>query len=212
MIYVTLRARPRLAVAQAADIVDRVDTSTGNDDTGASVPDVVLARRAALRDPGAFTLLVDRHGPALYRYVRRMVLDPETAADCVQDTLVAAWTGFPTFRGESSPRTWLFGIATRQAYRHRTRAAHQPGRLPEDLVETASRQPDQGAVDAALVAALDIALLDLPPLQRSCWLLREVEGLHYAEIAAILGTTNDAVRGLLHRARAHLAAAMEGWR
>ncbi|MBE7701036.1 RNA polymerase sigma factor [Oerskovia sp. Sa1BUA8] len=189
-----------------------MDTSREADGAGASVSDVALARRAALRDPEAFTVLVDRHGPALYRYVRRMVLDPEVAADCVQDTLVAAWTGIPDFRGESTPRTWLFGIATRQAYRHRTRAARQPDPLPEDLVETVARPPDQGAVDAALVAALDIALLDLPPLQRSCWLLREVEGLHYAEIAEILGTSHDVVRGLLHRARAHLAAAMEGWR
>jgi RNA polymerase sigma-70 factor (ECF subfamily) len=176
------------------------------------VTDLVLARRAALRDREAFTVLVDRHGPALYRYTLRMVRDPEVAADCVQDTLVAAWTGFAGFRGESSPRTWLFGIATRQAYRHRSRAARLPGALPDDLVEASARQPDQDAADAALVEALDIALLRLPPLQRSCWLLREVEGLQYAEIAHILGTTHGTVRGLLHRARATLADAMKGWR
>ncbi len=174
--------------------------------------DLALARRAALRDREAFTLLVDRHGPALYRYVLRMVRNPEVAADCLQDTLVAAWAGFAGFRGESSPRTWMFGIATRQAYRHRSRAAHLPGPLPDELVEAASRLPDQDATDAALVEALDVALLRLPPLQRSCWLLREVEGLHYAEIAHILGTTHATVRGLLYRARVTLAEAMKGWR
>ncbi|MFF3064977.1 RNA polymerase sigma factor [Oerskovia sp. NPDC057915] len=186
--------------------------AVGTGDDAGAVSDLSLARRAALRDREAFTELVDRHGPALYRYVLRMVHDPEVAADCLQDTLVAAWTGFPGFRGESTPRTWLFGIATRQAYRHRGRAARLPVALPDELVESASRPPDQDAVDAALVEALDIALLGLPPLQRSCWLLREVEGLHYAEIADILGTTRDTVRGMLHRARATLAERMEGWR
>ena len=192
-------------------IVERVEAVGAGDDARAD-SDLLLARRAALRDRQAFTTLVDRHGPALYRYVLRMVRDREVAADCLQDTLVAAWTGFPDFRADSTPRTWLFGIATRQAYRHRSRAARLPGPLPEDLVETAAPRPDQDAVDTALVEALDIALLDLPPLQRSCWLLREVEGLHYAEIALILGTTHDAVRGLLHRARTTLAETMEGWR
>src|SRR6478609_2121640 len=192
-------------------IVERMEAVGAGGDAGA-VSDLLLARRAALGDREAFTALVDRHGPAMYRYVLRMVQDPEVAADCLQDTLVAAWTGFAGFRGESAPRTWLFGIATRQAYRHRSRAAHVPGPLPDELVETASHPPDQDAVDAALVEALDIALLGLPPLQRSCWLLREVEGLHYAEIADILGTTHDAVRGMLHRARATLAERMKGWR
>jgi RNA polymerase sigma-70 factor (ECF subfamily) len=192
-------------------IVGRVEAVGEGGDAGA-VSDMTLARRAALRDRTAFTALVDRHGPAMYRYVLRMVQDPEVAADCLQDTLVAAWTGFPGFRGESTPRTWLFGIATRQAYRHRRRAARLPGPLPDGLVEAAPRAPDQDVVDTALVEALDIALLALPPLQRSCWLLREVEGLHYAEIADILGTTHDAVRGTLHRARATLAERMRGWR
>ena len=209
MIYVTLAAR--LASPSRIDIVGRMEPLDAGGGSG-TVSDLLLARRAALRDRDAFTQLVDRHGPALYRYVLRMVHDPEVAADCLQDTLVAAWTGFAEFRGESTPRTWLFGIATRQAYRHRSRVALQPGPLPDDLVEPATHRPDQDAVDSALVEALDIALLSLPPLQRSCWLLREIEGLHYAEIALILGTTHDAVRGLLHRARSTLAETMEGWR
>ena len=201
-----------MADGTRADIVGRVEAGGAPAGDAGAVSDLLLARRAALRDPRAFTALVDRHGAALYRYVLRMVLDPDVAADCLQDTLVAAWTGFAGFRGESAPRTWLFGIATRQAYRHRTRVAHLPGPLPDELVEVTVPRPDQGAVDSALVEALDMALLGLPPLQRSCWLLREVEGLHYAEIADILGTTHDSVRGLLHRARGTLADAMEGWR
>lgn len=209
VICVTLA--PRLASPPGIDIVGRMEPLDAGGGSG-TASDLLLARRAALRDRDAFTQLVDRHGPALYRYVLRMVHDPEVAADCLQDTLVAAWTGFAEFRGESTPRTWLFGIATRQAYRHRSRVALQPGPLPDDLVETATHRPDQDAVDSALVEALDIALLGLPPLQRSCWLLREIEGLHYAEIALILGTSHDAVRGLLHRARSTLAETMEGWR
>ncbi len=52
----------------------------------------------------------------------------------------------------------------------------------------------------------------LPPRQRACWLLREVHGRSYPEIAAILAITDTAVRGQLARARAGLARGMSSWR
>ena len=60
-------------------------------------------------------------------------------------------------------------------------------------------------------AALIDALAQLQPTQRAVWLLREVHGLSYEEIAALVGTTPDAVRGRLARARAQLAERMTPW-
>ena len=64
----------------------------------------------------------------------------------------------------------------------------------------------------ALLLALNLALLELPWRQRASWLLRELEGFSYEEIARVLDTTPGVVRGQLHRARRTLATRMEQWR
>ncbi|SLJ82601.1 Probable RNA polymerase sigma factor [Mycobacteroides abscessus subsp. abscessus] len=62
------------------------------------------------------------------------------------------------------------------------------------------------------LAALNQALQRLTPEQRACWLLREVDGLSYEEIATIVETNTTAVRGRIARARAQLAEVMKPWR
>jgi RNA polymerase sigma-70 factor (ECF subfamily) len=62
------------------------------------------------------------------------------------------------------------------------------------------------------VRALGAALAGLPPPQRVVWLLAEVDGLAFAEIAEVVGTSEQAVRGRLFRARTRLAELMRAWR
>ena len=62
------------------------------------------------------------------------------------------------------------------------------------------------------MAALTDALQQLTPEQRACWLLREVHGRSYDEIAEIVGANSTAVRGRIARARAQLAEVMKPWR
>jgi RNA polymerase sigma-70 factor, ECF subfamily len=172
-----------------------------------------LARRAALGDRDAFGLLVDRHGPSLYRYAARVLGDPALADDCVQETFLAAWRAVAQFRGDSSVRTWLFTIVRHEAQRRGRRASVELLDLADvqDQIRDLRADPEQQNLDAALRAALDLALRALPARQRAAWLLREVEELHYDEIAEVLGTTTTAVRGLLERARTALATALEAW-
>lgn len=172
-----------------------------------------LARQAALGDRDAFVAIVDLHGPALYRYARRMLHDSGEAEDCVQDALSAAWTGLPRFRAESSLKTWLFGIQA-NVVRHRLRR-----RVPEptDLVLDAPAPADDDDPTAHLLhtdlrSALAAALDTLPPLQRACWILFAVEGLSYEDIASTQATTPTVVRGQLARARRTLGRRLERWR
>lgn len=179
------------------------------------IPDEVLARRAALQDRAAFGVLVDRHGPSLYRYARRMLDDPRDTEDCVQEAFAAAWTSLPHFEGRSTLRTWLFAITAhkvRSLQRRRARTALPLPFAPDDEVDRQAVDPERSAEGADLLAALHTALRELPDGPRSTWLLREVEGLSYAQIAEVAGSTEATVRGQLHRARAHLVRRMEEWR
>lgn len=176
--------------------------------------DDALLRAARLGDTDAFAAVVHRHGPGMRRYARLILGDDEDAADATQDALVSAWRALATFRGDSSLRTWLFTLVSRRAADLQRRRRAVPVE-DEQLERRLPALPDVAAgraVEADLLAALRAALQELPWRQRACWLLREVEGLGYDEIAAALGVTSGQVRGYLHRGRADLARRMEAWR
>jgi len=176
--------------------------------------DDALVRAARLGDTDAFAAVVHRHGPGMERYARFILGDDQDAADATQEALVSAWRGLPGFRGDSTVRTWLFTLVSRRA------ADLQRRRRPlpvddEQLERRLPALPDTAlatALEADLLAALRAALQALPWRQRASWLLREVEGLRYDEIAATLGVTSGQVRGYLSRGRAELAERMQAWR
>jgi len=72
--------------------------------------------------------------------------------------------------------------------------------------------PERAALLDLELAALGRAVQDLPDDLRVCWVLRELEGLGYGEIAEITGAGETAVRGRIHRARVRLAGVMRTWR
>ena len=176
--------------------------------------DAALARAARLGDTDAFAAIVDRHGPVMRRYARFILGNDDDASDATQEALVSAWRSLDGFRGESTLRTWLFTLVSRRA------ADLQRKRKPTPLEDEAlelhiESVPDvtlAGAMESEMLTALRAALQELPLLQRACWLLREIEGLSYDEIATALSITPASVRGLLHRSREALARRMEAWR
>lgn len=209
---------PDLDPSSAASGPGARGTDGSGSGEGSGTSDEVLARRAALGDRGAFAEIVDRHGPALHRYLHRLLDNPGDTEDCLQETFIDAWRGLPTFRRESSLRTWLFTLARHRSYRRQKAFPSSGSRAPLDLeaargIEADWRSdPARETLDAALLAALDAGLRHLPERQASTWILKEVEGLSYAEIATVLGCTPTAVRGLLERARAGLATTLAEWR
>ena len=190
-------------------------------DDVAAATQQALARRAGLGDRSAYEELFRRLYPATYRFALRM-LDHETslADDAVQEAWVKAWKGLPDFRGTSTFSTWLFSIVSREALevRRRRRPVAVDSEILEPIVDrTAVRQsvtqdPAQSVLATELWETLNLALTELPWRQRACWLLRELEGFSYDEIARVLETTPAVVRGQLHRARRTLAIRMEQWR
>jgi len=176
----------------------------------AAASDAVLAERSADGDTLAFAVLVRRHGPFLLAFATRVTGNRADADDAVQDALISAWANLDSLAEPARVRSWLASIVSRKAtdrIRSRTptteldllRASDAPG--PARSAETSSQLDALGAV-----------LDTLPEAQRQCWVLKEVGGYSYEEIADQLDTTAVVVRGRLARARASVVAGMEGWR
>lgn len=184
--------------------------------------DRALARRAGLGDRAAFEELFSRHFAGTFRYALRMLdNDEQQAQDVAQEAWIKAWRALPDFRGDAAVQTWLFSIVTRQALdaRRRRRPLAVDGEILEPLVDrnrvgapSSDGDPEKSAMAGELWATLARALGELPWRQRASWLLFELEGLSYDEIAGVLDTTPTVVRGQLHRARRTLATRMEQWR
>ena len=123
-----------------------------------------------------------------------------------------AWNALPTFRGDSSLRSWLLRITHNTAIstlRRRREEVRDPELLPE--VETRSSTERQ-VVDRMSMGAFEEALDQLDELSRSIVVLREIEGLSYDEIASLLDVALPTVKTRLLRARRVLANALSDWR
>ncbi len=170
-----------------------------------------LVVRAQEGDTRAFELLARRHTDALYRLAVRVLGDHAEAEDALQEALLDAWRRIGRFRGESTFSTWMYRIVTNRCVGMLRR--RRP--VPVEQIEApapAQDSPERAAERDAGMAALTRAVQGLSDDLRICWVLREMEGLGYTEIAGITGASEDAVRGRIHRARTRLAEVMRAWR
>jgi RNA polymerase sigma-70 factor, ECF subfamily len=171
--------------------------------------DQALIAAARTGDRRALEKLIERHQSAVYRFGMKMCGEAEDAKDVLQETLFAAVRTLPEFRGASSVSTWLYTIARSFCLKKRRTSKFAPERIEslEAHAETSAevpdsrRSPEEEAVARQTKAVLDAAIAELDPMYREVLVLRDVEGLAAAEVADVLGTTVEAVKSRLHRAR-----------
>ena len=147
--------------------------------------------------------LFDRHHLAVFRFLRRMTGDTSLAEDLTQEVFLRVVRGLEAYDERSREVSWIFRI-TRNVLvdRHRARArSPQDGSLQDAAV--ISRPATQ-----VLTTILDEALARLPDEEREAFLMREVGGLGYHDIAEASGATPDAVRMRIYRARLALREAL----
>lgn len=189
----------------------RSTTGLGDVPGPADLDETTLVVRAQEGDSAAFEVLARRHQAALYRVAVRVLGDPVEAEDALQEALIDAWRRLDRFRVDASFITWMYRIVTNRCIDILRRRRPIPVEQVDDR-RPAPDNPERAVeVDAGLVE-LGKALRGLSDEQRVCWVLRELEGLSYADIAQITGTSQDAVRGRIHRARTRLAEVMRPWR
>lgn len=177
---------------------------------GRELPEALLVERAQERDEQAFEALVRRHQDAVYRTTVRILVDPSEAHDAAQEALITAWRRLPELADPHTFPAWLHRIAVRRALNVVRVRVPRPAEDPDQ--RTVLTGPVDHTLSDALREALWTALFRLPPSQRVCWVLREMEEMGYEEIGRAVGATPDAVRGRVHRARIRLMKELEAWR
>jgi RNA polymerase sigma factor (sigma-70 family) len=162
-----------------------------------------LAKAAAAGDISAFEAIFNRYQDDLYRFCVGILREPQDAQDAVQNTMVKAMRALPGERREMQLKPWLYRIAHNEAVELRRRerpVAELPVTVDDRGAGTEERAEANGRLRTLLA---DIA--DLPERQRASLVMREVNGLGFGEIGAVLGTSPGAVRQALYEARRGLA-------
>lgn len=162
--------------------------------------DADVVRRVLAGERELLELLVDRHGPALYATLRGRMRDVEDTREAFQETWRLAFERLGSLRDAQRFRAWLFAIALNELRRARRAeaAAPDPGALGG--LQDPGREPDALAEDRELARRLAEAIAALPPRQRDVFRLRVTGGLAHAEIAALLGISEQNARVQHHLA------------
>jgi RNA polymerase sigma-70 factor, ECF subfamily len=187
-----------------------------------SLEETALIARLRAGEMDAFAELVHQYQPMVYSVIRRMVRDEEEARDITQETFLKIYRHFARFRGESSLKTWVFRVAINQAHnserwwrrrrRDETSSLDEPeaerGALGARLVSR-SETPEAQALAHERRRQLERALAGLKPDFRVAVILRDIEGLAYEEIAAILEVSVGTVKSRIARGRETLRASLK---
>lgn len=195
----------------------RVEPVQG-DGSPTEVSDDELVGRAKSGDRRAFDLLAIRYKDRVFNLCFRKLGCAEEAADAAQEAFLKAYRALGSFEGKSKFFTWLFRIAlncsfTRGKRRAREREAaplstdrtsvrtgngdEQPSIDPPDLRE----EPAAAALRSEKARLIQEAIGSLDDDYHRVVVLRDVDGLAYEEIAAILEIPVGSVKSRLHRAR-----------
>lgn len=156
--------------------------------------------------------LVREHTDAVYRVALSVTKDPSLAEDVTQDVLIKAWQALPGYRGDAPLRHWILRIAHNASISTLRRRREQV-MAPADLPEAPHNQAtvERQVQDRLAIDRFEAALGGLDGTSRSIVVLREVEGLSYAEMSDLLELPLPTIRTRLLRARRQLAAALDGW-
>ena len=169
---------------------------------------------AASRNGGAeaFRALVERYQDRIYNTAYRLAGNEEDARDIAQETFLRVYENLARFRGDSTFYTWLFRIAVNQALTHRRQTARlRTVQADDEMLEvplsgsqaarlqTAAPEDEMQRQETEAQIAEALAYLDAD--HRAAVVLRDIEGLDYQAIAAVLDVPPGTVKSRIHRAR-----------
>lgn len=158
-------------------------------------------------DETAFEALVRLYEKKIYTLCRRMCGNDEDAQEAAQDAFLSLWRSAKSFRGDASLSTWLYRLATNACIDLLRRNQRGGERVSLDDEETtfelvdAAPLPEQALERKETQRLIEEGLRALPEEYRAILLLREAEGLSYAEIADAMHMELGTVKSRISRGR-----------
>jgi RNA polymerase sigma-70 factor, ECF subfamily len=188
-----------------------------------SAADTTLVDWFLAGEERAFQELVERYQTRLLNFVYRTIGDRERAEDLVQEVFIRVYRHIHRFDRTKKFSTWIYTIASNLAkneLRNRSRnplvlfqtitAAHGEDERPLQFEDPTSR-PDDLFQKRHLQGLVEATVSQLPEHHRQVFVLREIEGKSYEEIAEITDCNLGTVKSRLNRARTAFAAIIEPW-
>jgi RNA polymerase sigma-70 factor (ECF subfamily) len=176
-----------------------------------SMADEELMARHRDGDPGAFSLLVERHRVPTWHFVHRLLRDPARTDEVLAEVFLKVHKAAPRYEPTARFRTWLLTIAWRAAMNALERRKNQPDDArggPEDLdtiaaldVLPSSRDPEQSMALKQAFRSLEAELARLPEGHRAAFALYYSQEMSCQEVAMVLGGTPEEIKGRLAYAR-----------
>ncbi len=174
--------------------------------------DQQLVERVQRGDKQAFGLLVAKYQRKLARLLSRLIRDPAEVEDIAQETFIKAYRALPSFRGDSAFYTWLYRIGINTAKNFlvsQGRRAPTSTDFDSEEAETFDdgdqlrdiNTPERLLMTKQIGNTVNEAMEALPEELKTAIVLREIEGLSYEEIAAIMECPIGTVRSRIFRAR-----------
>jgi RNA polymerase sigma-70 factor, ECF subfamily len=173
-----------------------------------------LVRLSQLDDTRAFDELVLRYQKRVFGLTYKILRHEHDASEALQDTFLSAFRAIKKFKSEARFSTWLYRIAANASLMklRKRRPNHismeQPNAWSDDdeplELRDACRMPLEQLLDLETRDAVAEGVRDLPEDLRLIFILRNLEELSNAEVAAMAGLTIATVKSRLHRARLFL--------
>jgi RNA polymerase sigma-70 factor (ECF subfamily) len=180
--------------------------------------DAAVVARAQAGDRDAFRVLVERYQGRVFRLALRVMRDEEQARDVSQEAFLKVYRSIDRFEGRSSFYTWLYRLVMNLCLdaKRRDKSSRHVEWNEEVALDTAGgvsgptplAAPSKSLERSQLRESMQKAIDGLPEDARRTFLLREVDGLSYAEIADALEIPKGTVMSRLHYARRRLREAL----
>ena len=173
--------------------------------------DAEVIEQALKGDQHAYRILADRHRPAVFHIVYKIVRDKETANDLVQETFMKAFTSLASYRSEYRFSTWLYKIAANCSIDHlrkkRIQVLSLEGQMDNEFegrtidVPDYSYHPERDLVRKEQRFNIEEAIDSLPKKYREVIVYRHKDDKSYEEIADLLDIPIGTVKARIFRAR-----------
>jgi len=190
-----------------------------------NIDDAVLVEQCRQGDSEAMERLILKYQNRIYNVILKICANADDAAELTQETFVKVIENIDKFEGRSSFYTWAFRIAVnltlnycQRSGRHGLKSLDAEDdehygqarrQLKEFLNDDSSPDPAAVAANKELCEIVLRALMKLDDAQRAVVILRDIEGMNYAQIADVLDIELGTVRSRLSRARSNLREIME---